>query len=289
MAEETETVRLETERMKSERLKVYGKIVTVLITVALGTFGVALINDSFQKRQLEQQRMMNEAELDLQQKKAEAERRQAEMKYLGDYLKFALEDDISKRLRFAEYFAILTVSPDLQERWKVYHADMEAALAEKQQLEAELLEARQAGDNQTQGKLESQLSMLEIRLTRLEEPSSSQLYARTPGQSDMKIYGGFTERTEEELDRERLLLRWEIEFLNTLSHYVREDLSEKDQNSFRTHTRNIKLLLINTVWGPDWGDVEMFKLWVESGEADQVPEGLAKPANYYRYGQEAEK
>ncbi len=290
MAEETETIRLEMERMKSERLKVYGKIVTVLITVALGTFGVAIINNSFQNRQLEQQRLLNEAQLQLQEKEADAERRQAEMEYLGKYLENALQKDISRRLRFAEYFAILTVSPDLQERWKVYHADMEAVLAEKQQLETELLEARQTGDSQTQKKLEGQLSILEIKLTRLEDPSSSsEFYARTPDQSDMKIHGGFTGDNEEDLERERLLLRWEIEFLNTLSQYVREDLSEEKQNEFRIHIRNIKLLLINRVWGPDWGDLEMFTLWVESGAAHPFPDGLADPAEYYRSGQRAEK
>ena len=95
-SEEKEKLQLEIEKIKLERLKVFSNIITVLITVAIGTFGVAYMNNVLQHRQLEQQNLISQAELQLQEKKAEADRRQAEMKYLGDFLTYALENDIER-------------------------------------------------------------------------------------------------------------------------------------------------------------------------------------------------
>lgn len=76
--------RLEMEKIKLERLKVYGKIITVLISVGIGTFGVTFINNVIQNKRLDGQL------------------KQEEMKYLGQFLDNALVADGEKRLRFAE-------------------------------------------------------------------------------------------------------------------------------------------------------------------------------------------
>ncbi len=102
MANENKPDQLEMEKIKLERLKVYGKIITVLISVGIGTFGVSYINHIIQEKRLEGQL------------------KQEEMKYLGEFLENALVDDYNKRLRFAEYFATLTISPDLQKKWENY-------------------------------------------------------------------------------------------------------------------------------------------------------------------------
>src|SRR5262249_37941471 len=60
-------------------------------------------------------------ELKLQQDKALTDREQGEMKYLGDYIKYALEKDPDVRLRFSQYFAKLTISDALQKKWSEYH------------------------------------------------------------------------------------------------------------------------------------------------------------------------
>src|SRR5215813_11492826 len=99
---------IEMERLKVERLKVYGKIATVTITVVLGTLAVAFINWLIQQRQLQLQEKKTYDELKLQQDKALTDREQGEMKYLGDYIKYALEKDPDVRLRFSQYFAKLT-------------------------------------------------------------------------------------------------------------------------------------------------------------------------------------
>jgi hypothetical protein len=161
---------LELERLKLERLKVYGKIVTVAISVVLGTLGVTLINSSIQRRQLEQQRLENQAQLDLQTAKAVADQRQAEMKYLGDYLQFALEDKADRRLRFVEYFAALTISKELQEKWEAYHTRLKTSILEAEKTKAELLAAEKRGEDEKAAQLAIQLSVQQSQLAALVSP-----------------------------------------------------------------------------------------------------------------------
>lgn len=160
----------ELERLKLERLKVYGKIVTVAISVIMGTLGVALINSSIQQRQLEQQRLENRAQLDLQKAKAEAEQRQAEMKYLGDYLQFALEDKADKRLRFVEYFAALTISKELQSKWEAYHSRLKTSILEAEKTKEELHAAENRGEDEKAAQLAIQLTMQQSQLAALGTP-----------------------------------------------------------------------------------------------------------------------
>lgn len=93
---------LEMEKIKLQRLKVYGKILTVLISVGIGTYGVAHMNNIIQERRLE------------------GELKQQEMSYLGKFLSAGLDDKYAKRLRFAEYFATLTSSEPLKSNWIEY-------------------------------------------------------------------------------------------------------------------------------------------------------------------------
>ncbi|MBC8554546.1 MAG: DUF1566 domain-containing protein [Candidatus Brocadiales bacterium] len=131
MTNEKEQDRLEFEKIKLERFKIWGRIITAAITVVFGSAIAAYINYQIQTRQLDQQVLLNNKELELQKKKAEADislqearaeadRRQAEMKYLGEFTTFALEDDYNKRLRFADYFAELTLSDELKTNWQNY-------------------------------------------------------------------------------------------------------------------------------------------------------------------------
>ena len=70
MIDEKKPDNLEMEKMKLERFKEWRKIITVTITVLFGSVLVAFINYSIQKRQLDQQKLINENELELQKKKA---------------------------------------------------------------------------------------------------------------------------------------------------------------------------------------------------------------------------
>lgn len=160
---ELEKKKLELERDK-EWWNVLVKILTVLITVGIGTYGVAKVNNSYQNRQLEQERVIRDKELQLQQQQAIAERRQAEMKYLGDFLKYALEENAKKRIRFAEYFATLTISEDLRERWAMYQKTLESWMKERQNLEAEQIKAERDGDFDKAKEYKKQRERMEEKL-----------------------------------------------------------------------------------------------------------------------------
>ncbi len=121
MADKKKPDNLEMEKIKLEKFKVWGKIITVLVSVVFGSALVAVLNHQIQKRQLAQQDLLNKANLELQDAKAKAERRQNEMKYLADLSSvIALEGKAVKRLRYADYFATLTISKELRKRWMDY-------------------------------------------------------------------------------------------------------------------------------------------------------------------------
>jgi len=174
MTNENEHERLEMEKLRLERFKVWGRIITAAITVLFGSALVAYINFSFQKRQLDQQMVISKAELDLQDAKARAERRQAEMKYLGEFLTYALTDDIKKRIRFAEYFSTLTISVDLQDKWKVYHTKLVALEPEIQKRKKELAEAQKAGENEKVKELITEVLQLRAQTKAL--PKKTDVY-----------------------------------------------------------------------------------------------------------------
>jgi hypothetical protein len=84
---------------------------------------------------------------------------------------------------------------------------------------------------------------------------------------------------------ERLNLRGEIEFLNTLDRKLRVDLSDEDQRAVRAHTNELKLVVMKTVWASDWGDMAAFREWTERGATGAPPWGTELAAEFFRSGQ----
>lgn len=90
-----------------ERLKLWLGFAKFLVgTVALGIL-TAYINYQIQSRKL-----------DLAQRKEE-------IASLGNYIKYALDKDIDKRIKFAHYFATLTISEDIGGHWRQYLQDLQ--------------------------------------------------------------------------------------------------------------------------------------------------------------------
>lgn len=162
---------IEKDEIKLERFKVWGKIITAAITVLFGSAIAAYINYQIQTRQLDQQKLLNEAELKLQKSKAEADQRQAEMVYLGQFLEHALTDDIKKRIRFAEYFSTLTISGDLRDKWEVYHKDLVALDTAAQESKKELEKALQAGETEKARLLETEVAQQQAQVQAIPEKS----------------------------------------------------------------------------------------------------------------------
>jgi len=47
---------------------------------------------------------------------------------------------------------------------------------------------------------------------------------------------------------------------------------------------DVKLSLLQSVWGPDWGDFLEFEQWVRNGAAGEPPPGCREPAGLFRRG-----
>jgi hypothetical protein len=119
------------------------------------------------------------------------------------------------------------------------------------------------------------------------------IVASHPGPGGPWGYSGITQaapaQAHEALERERLKLRLQVEFLNVLPTLLKRDLSDSDDREVATRSRDIKLLLMERVWGPDWGNLEEFRLWIEFGAPDPAPQKLSAPAQYLRAGQETSR
>ncbi len=161
MADKKKTDDLEMERIKLERYKVKGKIITVLISVVIGTFGVNYINHIIQSKRLEGQL------------------KQQEMKYLGDFLANALVDDYEKRFRFADYFATLTSSPKLQEKWVAYRDKMAKTKKDFEHTQVLLAKAKEEKNIKKVEELTTKVMQQKVQLEALPDKSVEYLTKNT--------------------------------------------------------------------------------------------------------------
>lgn len=168
------------EQLAIERLRVFGNVITVVITVGVGTFGVAWMNADYQERQLKQQAQQNEAALALEQERTLAEIRKAEMGYLGAYVEYALEERVEKRIRFAEYFATLTVSEELGHRWMSYRDQLRGAQESERALAQQIVEAAARGEVERAADLNVKWSDLVSSTDQFRPPTEAEYEARYP-------------------------------------------------------------------------------------------------------------
>lgn len=115
-------------------------------------------------------------------------------------------------------------------------------------------------------------------------------YAQEDPRSGARItYSGIGQelapREHEGGDADRLEVRLSLEFLNSLGALLREDLPPDDLVTVERRRRQIKLLLMSSVWDDDWGDWELFRLWAEGGALEPVPPQIAAAADYFRSGE----
>jgi hypothetical protein len=84
----------------------------------------------------------------------------------------------------------------------------------------------------------------------------------------------------------RLILANEIEFLNKLNPMLRNDLSAEEKRGAAIHATALKLGVMHSVWGEDWGDEAEFRDWADGGAPDPPPEGSKAAAAFFRTGLE---
>ncbi len=121
MTDEKKPDQLEIEKIKLERFRVRGKIITVTISVLFGSVLGVVMNWFYQNKQLELEAM----------------------KHLGEFVEYALDKDSKRRLRFAEYFATLSPSEKFRNNWTKYYGLIENKEKEFAVKEKELEAAQQ--------------------------------------------------------------------------------------------------------------------------------------------------
>jgi hypothetical protein len=92
----------------------------------------------------------------IQNKQLELERLKADREHLSQFTEQAMQDQLIKRLRFANYFATMTFSEESREKWTEYSSQLEQELVIKterlsviyQALPDEMERARNTGDNE---------------------------------------------------------------------------------------------------------------------------------------------
>jgi hypothetical protein len=72
----------------------------------------------------------------------------------------------------------------------------------------------------------------------------------------------------------------DFEMLNRMPADLRADLSPAVRNDYVSAAMRIKLIMMEGVWGEDWGNFEVFRKWVMTGD-ETVPPELSKPCAYF--------
>jgi hypothetical protein len=86
----------------------------------------------------------------------------------------------------------------------------------------------------------------------------------------------------------RTQVRTDIRFLNTvLPGLLRTDVSAERRDELAGLLPRMKMEMLKSVWGPDFGDFDQFEGWVARGAPGPAPENLKEAASYYREGQGA--
>lgn len=120
-------------------------------------------------------------------------------------------------------------------------------------------------------------------------PGSSGPGAPVIETSTAKNFSGFNEaagtRSPERLSTDRLQVRATLDFLNgTLPGLLNPALPGQRRNDIELNMPRVRLALVQSVWGPDWGDFEAFRKWAERGAPQPPPRDFLEPAGLYWQG-----
>jgi hypothetical protein len=113
--------------------------------------------------------------------------------------------------------------------------------------------------------------------------------AKVSETSTTRNFSGFNDATGirplERLSTDRLQVRATLDFLNgTLPGLLNPMLSSRRRNDIELNMPRVRLALVQSVWGPDWGDFEAFRKWVERGAPQPPPRDFIEPAALYWHG-----
>ena len=115
----------------------------------------------------------------------------------------------------------------------------------------------------------------------------SNFHSSTGGGEAHVAYTGFgAPDSDRDLQLTRLQVATDIKFLNDRlqSLLAEKGSNQQDRTDLEALRPRLKLAMIKTVWGPDWGEFAKFKEWVLSGAPEPIPDDLLKPATLYLHG-----
>lgn len=106
---------------------------------------------------------------------------------------------------------------------------------------------------------------------------------------DWVIGRGMSDQIQRNDDRQYspTLMKREIAILNAIPDSLNPELPAHQQEDVRTGIQRIKLVLIELVWLPEWGDRNEFKRLVQQSEIKQIPaekeKAFEEAFKYYRH------
>lgn len=183
--------------MTDERLKIWLTFVKFL----LGTFVLGLvstiINGQFQKREIELK----------------------EQEQVGEFLDHALQEDVGVRRRFAQYFATVTRSSELRERWTEYYklvnVEYQKIEKEKQALEEQAAKADSLSLKERE-RLSTRISELEQALSPRTSKADTDLPIRVYLQIAKESQRQRAEEIGRQLEEQALNIRFQgVELVNS--------------------------------------------------------------------------
>lgn len=77
----------------------------------------------------------------------------------------------------------------------------------------------------------------------------------------------------------------QIAFLNKTLPLIYETLGEVRQDEIERYLCTIKLQLMQSVWGTDWGDLATFRAWAEFGTTPPKSEEFHRARLFYEHGE----
>jgi hypothetical protein len=99
--------------------------------------------------------------------------------------------------------------------------------------------------------------------------------------------GEMRDRDTEASAAARAVLGNEMATLNSLPQMLNPNLSDYDRRDVDRNLRQVKLALMESVWGEKesgFGEFSEFRQWVNSGEKSDPPGGMSGALTLYRYG-----
>ena len=87
------------------------------------------------------------------------------------------------------------------------------------------------------------------------------------------------------LKERRARLEYLMPWLNSVPGLLVPNLQIEKRHDLEIRLPAVKLTLLESVWGTDWGDFNDFKQWAELGAGGQPPPGSEEPVKLFRLGQ----